>query len=144
MPPRSPLLWTVAPGGRGGDEIAGFEVAIAMPERILRIVAWGLWAAPLARGYRDAMYMAFRPLRGRPWAVLSDRRRASTQSDEVRAIMSEVMDRATLMGRDRAAVLVSGAVTKLQMQRLATEARVVQRHFADEGEALKWLLAREA
>jgi hypothetical protein len=58
--------------------------------------------------------------------------------------MSDVMDRATAMGRDRAAVLVSGAVLRLQMQRLATDAHVVQRYFDDEAEALEWLLARDA
>jgi hypothetical protein len=136
------LEWSIDPGGRGGDSHVGFEVAIAVPERILRIVGWGLWPASLAKAYREAMLAGFRRLRGQPWAVLSDRRRGSTQSDEVRAVMSDVMDRATAMGRDRAAVLVSGAVLRLQMQRLATEAHVTQRYFDDEAEALEWLLAR--
>jgi hypothetical protein len=137
------LEWSVDPGGHGGDPHVGFEVAIAAPERILRIVAWGLWPVSLAKAYREAMFAGFRRLRGQPWAVLSDRRRASTQSDEVRAVMSDVMDRATAMGRDRAAVLVTGAVIRLQMRRLATETHVVQRYFDDEAEALEWLMARD-
>jgi hypothetical protein len=135
------VAWSPVPGGRGGDDEAGFEISIALEHKILRIVAWGLWSVDLAQTYRAAMFAGFRTLRGQSWAVLSDRRRTTIQNDEVRAIMSEVLDRATVMGRERAAVLVTGAVAKLQMRRLATDTRIVQHHFQDEDEALAWLLS---
>jgi hypothetical protein len=128
------------PGGRAEGDGAGFEIAVSAEHRILRIRAWGLWSVDLAESYRAGMMMAFRTLRGLPWDVLSDRRRTLIQSEPVRAIMAGVMDRATAMGRRRAAVLATTAAAKLQMSRLAAEARVVQRHFDDEAEALAWLM----
>jgi hypothetical protein len=136
----SAISWAAVRGGRGGNDEAGFEIAVSTEPRILRVRAWGLWSVDIAEGYREGMMAAFRVLRGRPWDVLSDRRRTLIQSEPVRAIMSDVMDRATTMGRRRAAVLVTAASAKLQMSRLAAETRVVQRQFEDENDALDWLI----
>jgi hypothetical protein len=137
---RGAIEWSDVPGGRGGDDEAGFEIAVSAAHRILRIRAWGLWSIDVAEGYREGMMAAFRVLRGQRWDVLSDRRRTMIQSEPVRAIISEVMDRATTMGRQRAAVLVTAASAKLQMRRLAAETHVAQRQFDDETEALEWLI----
>jgi hypothetical protein len=86
-------------------------------------------------------------MRGRPWAVLSDRRAASTQSETVREVLAEVMARAGSSGRVCAAVLVSSASLGLQMRRLGADQGVTQRFFEDERAALAWIdeeLARAA
>jgi hypothetical protein len=140
---RSGIQWSGLPGGRGGDDEAGFEIVVSTEHRILRIRAWGLWSIDLAEEYRKGMMEAFRALRGRPWDVLSDRRRTWIQSEPVRAIMSDVMNRATKMGRQRAAVLVTGAAAKLQMRSLAAETRIVQRQFENEEDALDWLIGAQ-
>jgi hypothetical protein len=140
MPPERTVSWSVVPAGEGGDDSRGFEVSLDRAHHILRIRSWGIWDIAVADAYKSAMRKAFGSLRGRPWAVLSDRRRSSPQSEAVQAIIHDVMEEASKAGRTRAAVLIESASAKLQMRRLATETHVPQRYFASESEALAWLL----
>jgi hypothetical protein len=131
----------MTPGSTGGNEERGFEVSVDVDHRILRVRSWGIWNLEIAEKYRIAMSAAFAKLGKRAWSVLSDRRRASPQSDEVQSIIHDVMERATVLGRSRAALLVTSPSAKLQMRRLGSETRVPQRYFDDESAALTWLLS---
>jgi hypothetical protein len=135
---------SVVPAARAGDDRRGFEVSVDVANRILRVRSWGIWDVDLAERYRDAMVAAFAKLGRRPWSVLSDRRRSHSQSEPVQAIMHDVMEKATEMGRSRAAVLITSPSAKLQMRRLAGETHVAQRYFDDDSDALAWLLSTPA
>jgi len=120
---------------------AGFRIDVDEEARILRLRGWGIWTVAIAEAYRDEMIRAFTRFGGRSWSVLADRTCCYFQSEEVAAIVADVMNRATGAGRVRAALIVDRATTLLQWKRIAREQHVEQRAFHDEASALTWLKA---
>jgi len=121
----------------------GYTIDVDEEAGILRLRGWGVWTVALANAYREDMIRAFARLRGKRWAVLSDRTGSNVQSEEVANIVADVMGRATAAGRVRAAILIDSATTLLQWRRIARERQVEQRAFHTEESALAWL-AEEA
>ncbi len=119
----------------------GYQIEVDEEAGILRLRGWGVWTVSLAVAYREEMMRAFVRLRGKRWAVLSDRTGSNVQSEEVAQIISDVMSRATAAGRVRAAIIVDSATTLLQWRRIAREQHVEQRAFHTEASALSWLAA---
>jgi hypothetical protein len=127
----------------GTDPAAGrahFSADVDLDRRILHLKFVGAMTSTMALEYRRTMLAAFSLLAPRrPWGILSDRRQARVASDEVQTMMVDVFERATLAGRKCAAVLATGALTQLQMRRLALAANIMQRQFHDEASARAWL-----
>ncbi len=117
----------------------GYQIEVDEEAGILRVRGWGVWTLPLASAYREEMFRAFARLRGKRWSILSDRTGSNVQSEEVAAIVAEVMSRATAAGRVRAAIIIDSATTLLQWRRIAREQHVEQRAFHTQEAALGWL-----
>jgi hypothetical protein len=124
---------------RGGDQQAGYEVE-SEPGALVRIRVWGHWDLPLAESYSEALRMAFEPLRGRPFVVLSDGRGSPIQSEAVATVRLGLMKLATEWGMTRVAFVVSTTLAKLRLKHLARESGVREwEAFTDEAEARAWL-----
>jgi len=74
---------------------------------------------------------------GRPFAMLYDNRAQPTQSMEVMQAFATMSDAEIMKPTGRVAVLVGGALNKLQAERVANNSLI--RVFRDEAEARQWL-----
>jgi hypothetical protein len=109
--------------------------------RIVHLTITGALSRLGGLEYQRRMAVAIDHLAARrPWGVLSDRRNALVQSEEVQLIMADIFERATAAGRTHAAVLATSALTQMQMRRLALAGKLVQRHFESEIAAKAWLV----
>lgn len=74
---------------------------------------------------------------GRPFTMLNDNRAQPAQSMEVMQAFASMSDADVMKPTGRVAVLVGGALNKLQAERVANNPLI--RVFRDESEARQWL-----
>lgn len=128
----------------GGDPQIGFRVTQDRARRLVRIEVWGLWTDVVGEEFRTACTAAFRGIQnGERWAVLADISRYPPQRPSVQQVHADMMELSVKLGIDKAANLVSSALSRLQIKRLSEESGLpLFSFFSDEAQALKWLLAR--
>ena len=125
-------------------ESGQFDISTDAARGLLRVNMRGHWTTDTIDAYKKAVLgsvaemLAAGSRRG-PLIALVDARDLSAQSQGAVADFKASMDRDGLVPR-RLATLVSSALFKRQVERIAIPN---QRLFADEAEALDWLLSDE-
>ena len=107
---------------------AGFALQLGPPGRLIQGRAWGFWGRPVAERFQRELSDTLRQIE-RPSRLLLDMSQLLPQSDEVQVLLRQAMSSASLAGLGQAAIIVTNAITKLQLTRLAREARVSQWAF---------------
>lgn len=121
-----------------------FDIRTDTQRSLLHVKMQGHWTTETVEAYKKAVQSAVSGLlmagcrRGKVLAMV-DARELSAQSKGVVAEFKSSMDREGLVPR-RLATLLSSALFKRQVERIAIPN---QRLFADETEALAWLLSAE-
>lgn len=121
-----------------------FDIATEPARSLLRITMRGHWDVATVALYETALRKAVQEMlaKGCPHGdmlALVDLREVKAQSQDVIAAYKERLDRADLAPR-RLATLVSSALFKMQVQRIAIPN---QRLFTSEDDAVEWLLSAD-
>jgi hypothetical protein len=117
-------------------------VRIDRPRSLLRLSFWGYWRNELGFAFRDAVLQALEEVAVLPaWDVLADLTRYPAQNAAVQKCHAEAMSKTkTYPTFRRAANVVSGSLSEMQIRRLSTESGLpLFAFFQDEGEAISWL-----
>ena len=119
-----------------------FEIVADVPKRLLRIRVGGHWELATVSAYKTELLASVKQMHDAgcepgEMVALFDAREGGPQSQEVVAHFRDELGGAELVPR-RLATLVSSALFKRQVERIAIPN---QRVFADEAEALAWLLS---
>jgi hypothetical protein len=119
-----------------------FKVVVDRNQRLVRLTLVGVWTTQdadrlLAESFAFASSLGPEPA----WRLLVDATRWAPQSDAVQERIVRTMQQNRRLGMSRAARVLSTPVMKLQLGRLAMQATHERRDFADEAEALAWLLS---
>lgn len=110
-----------------GDESAGFEISVDKTAKRVELRAWGFWKQEtLADSYRKEMLSSFEALSGGAWQLLADFTQYSPQKPEIQALQEEIIKAALSRGMVRGGVIVSNAITRLQVQRLVECSRGIE------------------
>jgi hypothetical protein len=125
---------------KGGDQRAGFELAVDKPRRVVRLRLWGFWDLPIAEEFRRAIFKTARGLEGASWGVVADSREFLAQTAVVSDIREKIMERLLPMGCTRIGAIVEDApVYAMQFSRIASESQMGAAVFHDEDAALAWV-----
>ena len=121
-----------------------FDVVIEPQRNLIRIAMRGHWDVETVRSYKEAVLAAVGKMRMAgcsPGEVVAlvDIRDAGAQSQDVIAAYKDDLQGPDLVPR-RLATLVTSALFKMQVERIAIPN---QRYFADEADALDWLLSTD-
>jgi hypothetical protein len=106
---------------------------------------WGFWRNELGFAYRDAMYAAVDEIASFPaWDVLADLTRYPAQNATVQSCHADTMHKVTRCPTfRRAANLVDGTLSEMQIRRLSTASGLpLFAFFKSEAQALAWLHAQ--
>ncbi|WP_375381849.1 hypothetical protein [uncultured Sphingomonas sp.] len=120
-----------------------FQITIEPNKRLMRITMQGHWTVETVEAYRHAVIEAGTKMATLGCPVdeilaLVDARAGGPQSQEVVAAWRDRIEAHGLAAPRRLASLVSSALLKRQMERIAVPN---QRLFTEETEALAWLLS---
>jgi hypothetical protein len=124
----------------------GHEIAIDETHPILRVRLWGFWDKTIAQNMQREFKQQVHTLNaaGKTWYVLTDMTKFPPQSQEVQAILSQLMAFAKQQGMQKAARIITSTLTKLQIARLSRETQLPQHSFfQSEADAIAWLLAED-
>ncbi len=120
-----------------------FSVSVDPESRLLHIRVWGFWCLDEAIEYRKRLSRAMDILGiGDSWNIIADVRLFPVQPAPVQRIHSELMQRAVQKGMAKAANIVGGKLTRIQIEKLAESAWPEKGHFEyfdSEEEAEIWL-----
>lgn len=124
-----------------------FSVSVDLDSRLMRIRVWGFWCENEAHEYRRTLSEAMDILgSSESWNIIADVRLFPIQPAPVQHIHTELMQRALLKGMAKAANIVGGRLTQLQIEQLAESAWPEKGHFeyfSSEEEAETWLTGGE-
>ena len=120
-----------------------FQIAIDPKKRLIRITLRGHWTVQMVEAYRQAVIEAGTKMATLGCPVdeilaLVDARAGGPQSQEVVAAWRDRIEAHGLAAPRRLASVVSSALLKRQVERIAVPN---QRLFTEEAEALAWLLS---
>ena len=120
-----------------------FQIAIEPQKRLMRITLQGMWTVETVEAYRQAVIEAGTKMATLGCPVdeilaLVDARAGGPQSQEVVAAWRDRIEAHGLAAPRRLASVVSSALLKRQVERIAVPN---QRLFTEEAEALAWLLS---
>jgi hypothetical protein len=119
--------------------IKGYSVDV-LDDNIVELKVWGLWVREDGEAYVQHFKNKVTPLKGSKWWVIADISEFPPQVPEVTDQIQETMRIAGEYGMQKAANLVSSAMTKLQIRRLSKESGIDEfSFFQDRAEALQWL-----
>jgi hypothetical protein len=129
---------------RGGSDRAGYEVSPEPAARLLVLRLWGLWDMTIALAFRADVLRAYDALEGAPWVALSLSQQNPPQKPEVQAVHTEMMGTGVRRGLRRVAVIVSSALSQMQIRRLFEESggNPNVQFFQDEAEGRAWLASQ--
>ena len=121
----------------------GYVISFDKVRNILKFRGWGLWDSDVARKFKQewtAKVIAVSAGR-EDWYILVDLKEFPAQSKEIEQLTCEMMEFEKLHGVKKEAHLVSRAMTKLQIARIARETDLpVNSFFQHEDDAIQWLL----
>jgi len=123
-----------------------FEISFDTVNRILHLRVWGFWSGKEAQRYRDALQATVSSFRNQKWSILADVRLFPVQTLPVRTVHRDLMEYSLGCGAVRWANVVGGLLTRLQIERLASDVCPnisMFGYFSTESEAKKWLLEKE-
>jgi hypothetical protein len=103
---------------RVGTELTGFTVETG--GEAVRVEAWGFWGAEVAEVFASNVVEACRVARA-PVRLIVDVRELKPQREEGQAAFRDMMVGAARLGVSHAVMVVTNAITKLQLARLASE-----------------------
>jgi len=107
-----------------------FSISVDIEDRLMHIRVWGFWCLDEAHKYRKELSRAMDVLgEDDPWNVIADVRLFPVQPAPVQKIHSELMRRALQMGMAKAANIVGGRLTRIQIEKLALSAWPEKGHF---------------
>lgn len=119
-----------------------FEIDTDIENRIIRLSVRGFWTRAEALSYRDLLKDSIDSLQGQNWNILADVVMFPVQIPFVQSIHQELMQYAISRGLIKAANIIGNAITRIQIQRLASSTGSSKGRFAyflTEREALEWL-----
>ncbi|MBN2383550.1 hypothetical protein JXQ70_11775 [bacterium] len=102
-----------------GDNDRGFEFAVDQPNRQMTLRAWGFWKADLVEIFKDKMNNSISEFKGSKWDLLFDFSEFRPQKTEILEVFENIIIKASNNGLERVAVVVSSAITRLQIMRFA-------------------------
>lgn len=124
----------------------GFEIALGITKRIIKIRVWGKWDADFRGKYAMALREKIEEVRlhWKDWYVLVDFTGFSSQTDEVHSIMSQSFTKVDKQGMRKVAYLGYKIQTPLQLEQSGEEEiEQQQSFFQSKTEALRWLMNGE-
>jgi hypothetical protein len=103
---------------RAGTDEAGYSIEVGAFG--VRVRAWGFWGASVAGGFSAAVLEALQaaPQRGR---LQVDAALLKPQRDEGQAAFRELVQATTKLANFRAELVVTNAITKMQLARIIRE-----------------------
>ena len=110
---------------RVGDESAGFSVEVDWPKGTVEVSGWGFWNVEVSRSFARTVLDAAQQAPGAK--LILDMSALKPVRDEGQAAFLEVFAGLELLSRVEARVVTASHLTKLQLQRLAREAAVLER-----------------
>lgn len=120
-----------------------YSISVDRPGRLIRLRVWGFWSEGEARDYYHELSEAMGELAETgPWKVLADVRMFPIQSSPVQTIHTKLMRKALQMGMVKAANIVGGRLTRIQIEELAESAwpeKGYFDYFTSLEEAENWL-----
>lgn len=116
-----------------------YELSFDEQENLMVRRLWGFWTVETARAYVAEVDKLFARISSRhpDFNILSDSRDFPPQAAEVGAVMTEAMRRFAENHKCKIAIVVSGVLSKLQMERIYPFPHI--RGFLDEQSAREWL-----
>ncbi len=119
-----------------------FEIVLERENSVLRLKVQGFWTLEEAVDYRESFIRAISSMGNCSWSVLADVRFFPIQLSAVQSIHAELMNLAVESGMTKCANIVGSTLTKLQIERLFSQACPHYMNiawFKKEEEARKWL-----
>lgn len=128
---------------RRGSLADKFSVSVDLESRLMRIRVWGFWCGNEALEYERKLSEAMDIMGNlEPWNIIADVRLFPVQPAPVQRVHIELMQKALQKGMDKAANIVGGRLTRIQIEKLAESAWPEKGHFdyfTSEEEAESWL-----
>ena len=121
----------------------GYEISLDETRNILKFRAWGFWDTDVARRFEQEWTAKVEAISAKhnDWYVLVDLADFPAQSEEVQQLTYEMMELEKHHGVKKEAHLVSKAITKLQIARIARDTNLPENSFfQSEDGAIHWLL----
>ena len=119
---------------------SGSEISVDSIRRIVKFRLWGLWEPEHVREFCEGIRIAIGKLGRGPFCVFADISQYPAQRPEINKEIQESMTQAVKAGMVKAAHVVNGAMTEMQVKRLAKEVNAPNfRFFKTEKEASAWL-----
>ena len=123
----------------------GFEIALNIQKKFLRVRAWGDWDVEFGKKYnmalRDKIMELSAHAHWKIWYVLMDLTRLSTQSEEVQSMISQALVAVSKQGMKKVACLGDKSHSLLLLKRVSGENNgQTCAFFESKDEALHWLL----
>jgi len=103
---------------RVGSALTGFDVVES--DEAVRVEVWGFWGKEVADLFAPTVVEACRAARS-PVRLLVDASAFKPQREEGQAAFRDMMIGSARCGVQRAVMIVTNAITKLQLARIATE-----------------------
>lgn len=107
------------PGKKVGDASGGYSVGAEAPSAEVQVTAWGFWSIDVATSFRTTVLEACATRL--PKRLVLDMRALKPMRDEGQQGVSALMAALPRLGIERATVITSSPLTKLQLLRIVRE-----------------------
>lgn len=108
--------------GVTGEAEAGFELQVDAATRLVQGRGWGFWDRPMAERFQRQLTETVRRV-GRPSRLLLDVTALLPQPDDAQETLRQLMAASLGVGLTQAILVTTNAITRLQLTRLAREAK---------------------
>ncbi len=129
----------------GGSSRGGYQIN-SNDDGILHLVCWGIWDPDVGHSFKENLSDVMQELKetSEPWFFCANFEDFPPQGNAVAKVQGELMKEAKACGVQAAAGVVTSAMTRLQIQRIAEENGMHGFHlFSQEKDAHSWLLEQQ-
>ena len=124
------------------EPIKGFEIALNLRKKILRIRAWGDWNGEIGKKYelalRDKIIELSAQAHWQIWDVLVDFTGVSAPSEEAQRLTEHLLTTANPLGLKKIAYIRNNISPPLPLKR--TRDSPIPSFFESKDEAIQWLM----